>query len=368
MLREDAMNRIGKTLVSLLAMMLLIAPGTVFAQDEVEDLLGPDDELAQGDDDEDRPWAVSMSLRSMVGQGTFAQVSNDTEWAGQIDDGRNAFNRWNLVFGISPSYQVGDFNFSASLSWVQWLTPGGGNATSSLSGGANEPYQFRFQDIGLNAGWRTFTSDALGVSATPSLSVRLPTSKVARTETLLLDVGASLSLRRTFFDKLTLSGGLSANQYFHEYTSPVVDIDVVGHDNVHYRVGGAEDIEPGRISIGGRNLQYQVGTTLGASFGLPANLSASINYGLFNYWTYDVDNDDEFMSEHAKPGRGWSQVTMGSFGLSYQVNEWIGTSLMATTIQTPKTADNKSFRFPFWNFAGAASNSTGITLGVSGSY
>jgi hypothetical protein len=367
MLREDAMNRIGKTLVSLLAVTMLLAPGTVFAQDEIDDLLGPDDEIGE-DSDDDRAWGVNVALRSVVGQGTFARVSNDTEWAGQVDDGRGAFNRWNLVLSLNPTYEIGDFTLGATLSWVQWLTPGGGNLSSSVSGGANEPYQFRFQDIGLDADWRTFTIDALGINATPSLSVRLPTNVTSRMETLLFDAGLNLALTRTFFDKLTLMGTLYGAQWFHEYTSPVVDIDVVGHDNVHYRAGGAEDIEPGRIAVSGRNIQYQLSTSLGASLSLPADFSATISYGLHNYWTYDVPNDDEFMSEHAKPGRGWAQTSVGSFGLSYRVNEWMSTSVMATTLQSPKTSDNKSFRFPFWNFSGAASNSSGVTFMVSGSY
>lgn len=365
---DDAMNRIPSPFVSLLALLLIAVPATAMAQTNVEEMTSPDDDLVEGQDEDDRPWGVSASLRSMVGQGTFASVSNDSEWAGQVDDGSNAFDRWNLVFGITPSYEVGDFSFSANLSWVQWLTPGGGNATSSASGGANEPYQFRFQDISVDAGWRSFTWDALGITASPSMSLRLPTSKVAQMETLLADVGLGVGLQRTFFDKLTLVGELSGSKAFHEFTSPVVEIDTVGQDNVIYRPGGAEDIEPGRIAVDGRNIEYTVGGTVGASFSLPADLSATINYGLFNYWTYDVENDDEFMSEYATPGRGWSQVSLGTFGLSYQVNDWIGTSLMATTIQTPKTADNQSFRFPFWNFTGAAANSTGITFAVTGTY
>ena len=339
--------------------------------EEVEELAEEDDEAAAEEDEEQKPWSIGMSLRSVVGQGTFASPSNDTEWADHefVGDGSGAWNRWNLVYSISPSYQLGDFNFGLNLSWVQWLTEAGGVGTTAGSGGANRAREFRFQDITGDVGWKSYTSERFDATITPGLSVRLPGSASSQTDTFRAEIGGSVSIRRNFFDDLTLIVGVSASRWFHEFTSPVLDIETIGVDNALYRPGEGEDVAPGRFSIGGYNLQYRVSPSLAASLTLPSDFSANISYGLHNYWTYSgPEEDDEFSSENMRAGRGFAQVTAASAGVSYTVNQWVSTSLSLTTIQPPKTTDNKSFRFPFWNFASPASNFSSVTFAVQGSY
>jgi hypothetical protein len=307
----------------------------------------------------DKPWSVSGSIRTSVGQGTFVRPSNDTEFAGEIHDGRGAYNRVNLVFGIAPSYTVGDFSFSGSIALLQWLTAGGG---------INGPYETRLQDLSFGAGWKGHTFESTGIRLTPSVSLTFPTSAVSRTTTMIVDTGASVGLSRNFFGRLTLSYGLSGSKTFHQYTSPVVNIERIGVENAIYRIGGAEDVEPGRIAIEGYNSEYMVGNALSASMRLWGDFSASASYGIYTYWTYYANNDDEFASEYSCTGRCTSQITSNALALSYRLNDWVGLRASLNTAQPPKTADNKSFRFPFWNFGGAAANYSSIQFAVSGSY
>lgn len=361
---------LSATLVFTLA--LSLCAGAAFAQGSADGAI--DDEVAEdaadeAEPDEDKPWTIEMSLSSTVGQGTFVSPSNDTEWAGEIDDGSGAYNRWNLVYSFSPSYELGDFTFGANIAWVQWLTEAGGIRTLALSGGANRAREFRFQDPTFSVDWKSYTSERFGVTATPALSLRIAGDAMSRHDTFRAAPGASISLSRTFYDKLTLVAGLSGDRWFHEFTSPVVEIDTVGVDNVLYRPGEAEDIAPGRVAIDGRNIQYRLSPSIAASLVLPSDFSASLSYGLHNYWSYSADIDDELSPDHAiTERRGISQTAASSISVSYDVNELVDTSLSFNTIQTPRTADQKSFRFPFWNFSNPASNSSAIQFTVTGTY
>ena len=373
MTKKITLPTIGlKLSMGLLVCLLGIAftSSTAVAQDDMAPDAVDEDEIAEEDEEaDDKPWSVTMTLRSMVGQGTFVSVSNDSEFAGDIDDGSGAFNRWNLVYSITPSYQLGDFNFSLNLSWVQWLTEGGGIRTSSVAGGANRAREFRFQDVSGSVGWKSYTSRRFDATVTPSLSFRLPGDALSRNDTFRAEIGGGVSVTRTFLEDLTLTAGISASRWFHEFTSPVVDIETIGVDNALYRPGEAEDVTPGRFSIGGYNLQYRVSPTMSASLDLPSSFSTSISYGLHNYYTYSgPDEDDQFSGEHVRAGRGFSQVTATAVAVNYTVNEWVTTTMSLNTLQPPKTNDNKSFRFPFWNFSGPASNYSSISFIVEGTY
>jgi hypothetical protein len=266
-----------------------------------------------------------------------------------------------MVFGLAPSYTLGDFSFGASISFAQWLTSGG-------EWFSNGPYETRLRDIGLSAGWKGHTFESTKILVTPSLGLRLPTSALSRTQTLLVDTSASVGVSRNFFSRLTLSYALSGAKSFHQYTSPVINVDRIGADNAIFRAGGAEDIEPGRFAIDGYNSEYMVGNALSASMQLWGSFSASASYGIYTYWTYFANNDDEFASELSCTGRCTSQITSNALALNYGVNDWLSVQTSLNTVQPPKTADNKSFRFPFWNFSGAAANYSSIQLGLSGSY
>ncbi|MFU8804688.1 MAG: hypothetical protein ACNA8W_12815 [Bradymonadaceae bacterium] len=362
---------------ALVAGFLLIGSSPVAAQDDMVDpgvdMVDPadeitadmaledelDDVLADEPGEEGKAWNVSGLIRTGIGQGTFAQTSNDTEWEGEIESGAGAFNRVNMLFALTPSYSLGDFSFSGTIAVVQWLTAGGG---------MNAPYETRLQDTSLSAGWSGHTFESSKIRVAPSVTLTLPTSTLSRTQTLIADTSASVGISRNFFERLTLSYGLAGGKSFHQYTTPVVNIERIGMENALYRPGGAEDIEPGRIAIGGYNSEYMVGNSLSAGMRLWGDFSASASYGLYTYWTYRTPDADEFTNERSCTGRCTAQITSNVLALSYKVNDWMGLQGRLMTQQPPKTADNKSFRFPFWNFTGAAANYSYLQFAVSGTY
>lgn len=328
------------------------------AIDEIEDEV-----FADKDDEKDsKDWSVTGSVGIHVGQGTFARVSNDTQWAGEVDDGRGFQSRVSMNFSVTPSYRWKDFTVSSTLSFQQWLTPGGG---------FNAPYEGRFGDIGINAsgGWKGWTIEQLGdLRISPRASVNIPIIRSAMTRTASFrgSVGGGLNVSKNFFSKLTLSYGLSGSRSFHDYTSGVVDIDRIGQENALFRAQGAEAVAPGLLAVGGVNSPWALNNSLSANFRV-GDLSATVTYAYSRRWSYNVTEADEFSSEIQCAGVCSGDSMRGAISLGYRINDWLNLSGGVSSGGLPKTADQRSFNFPFWNFNSAVGPSA-INIGVSGTY
>jgi hypothetical protein len=342
-------------------------------------------EEASEEESEGKNWSAGFSLGSSIGQGTFVDVDSDLSdpgctledqlETGCIAEGTNAFDRANLSYSLSGSYQLADFSFSSSIALVQWLTAGGGR---------NDAYEVRWQDLGLEAGYKGYTFESIGVNIAPSLGLTFPTSQISRFTSLVLGTSLGVGISKTFFDKLNLSLGLSGGKDFHRFTSPVFDAekfeseeelrDGLNPESVVYRSGGSEDLGRGLVAVDGLNTEWSFSGSLSASIPVWDKLRLSAFYALSTFWSYAINADDEMTPdiEGINTGRGVAQVTRTGLTLSYPVTVAdklnLGFSAGLSTGQFPKTSDNKSFRFPFWNFQGAASNASALKFGVSASY
>lgn len=382
----------------LMAGWLALALATpAFAQDEDTNDDEDDASVEKSSDDESeeaekeekpKPWSVGVSLGSRIGQGTFVNVSGDSEFQdencvdpivqGCVGDASNAFDRANLTYGINGSYTIKDFTFSTGLSLSQWLTPGGGLI---------RPNEVRLRDSGLGVGYKGWTIDSVGVSFRPSLGLSFPTSKFARVQTLILGTNLGLSISKQLFDRLGLSLSVGVGRNFHSSEAPLLDAeklerelteeerdnlgDEVRPEAIVFRPG--EEVKPGLVAVGGVNTAWSLSTGIGASFAVYKKLRLSARYSISTSWTYAIDDnpDVEPEGDFIQGNRGVGQGFGTSVGLSYPVQlkkVSLGFSAGIGTGGYPKTSDNQSFRFPFWNTSGAASNASSIRLGVSASY
>lgn len=311
-------------------------------------------------EEDKKAWRIAASLNTSVGQGTFVDIDNNSEFADELGPADEAFDRWSLSFSLTPSYTIADVvTVSTSLAFVQWLTTGGG---------VEEPGEFRFQDIGLSADWVGYEYKPANLSFGAGLGLTFPTSELSQTSSLYVATGISGNVGWTLFDKLSLGYGLSIGKDFHEFTSPVIDDEIAGADNVIWRAGGSERLSDGLTAIDGVNTEWSISNSFSAGFPIVGKLRMGISYSLTTFWAYDVFEEDEFTDPLADPGRGVGQSTSGSISLSYPVHKYLSLSLATRTSVQPKTADNRTFNFPFWNFDGAAANSSQIRFGLSSSY
>ena len=367
------MRRWKKKIMALAVLIGCAAPAGAWAQGADTDVTDPNssEQTDEGDESAEngKSWAIAGSLTSRVGQGTFVSLENDAGVEGTLKGNGTAYDRANLIYSLSPSYQFKEFTFGAEFQLVQWLTAGGGTSTLPVGGGANDPADVYFQDTELSAAWQGHTFDSIGLTLAPSLSVGLPTSKASQISTKYFDISTNLSLSKTFFEKLTLQGIVGFTKYFHKYQSPAISADTGGEGNVLFRAGGAEDIGDGNVIIGGYNTSHVLSFGGVTSINIWESLSGSISYVMVNFYSYPGNREaDEYTAEYAQPKKNFGQAISTSVQLSYGINDYLSVSGGIGSYMSPKTSDNQSFRFPFWNMEGAAANRSWMTLGVSGQY
>jgi len=344
------------------------------SSDEEEDA----DEDEEADEEDDRKWSISLGATTRIGQGTFY----DPEDTGEIEtrcqvglseescDPKNAFDRWANFYSISPGYQISDdFSLSASWSFRHWLTAGGN---------INRVNEVRISDISLGLGWAGHTFDKTNTSISGGLGLGIPISRLSRQTSQILDTSASFSVRQRLVEKVSLGLSVSGGRTFHRYTSPVADLTQIGDGGDEgieggplFRPNGAEDLGDNLVAIGGRNTQHFVSGGLSLSVPVIKKMRASMSYRYSTFWSYKAEipteGDDPLRAEYAQTDRRGDAVS-GSIGLSYSLPKNLGLRLSLSTSQSPKTSDQRSYRFPFWNFEYPAANRSAVSLGLSYSY
>lgn len=343
---------------------------------------------AEEEEEDGKKWSVGARVSSSVGQGTFVNVANDNPYydpsctdpivQGCVGDARSAYDRASLSFGVNAGYRLDDFNFGTSISARKSLTRGGST---------QRPRDMRIGDLGLSAGYKGYTFESIGVSISPGISASLPTSLSSQFATRVLGTNLSVGISRTFLDRLNLSLGVGVGKDFHRSTIPGFNeakwdeedefefLDGNRPESIVYRSG--ENVR-GIVFVDGVNTEWSLSTSLSASFALYKKLSFAASYNFGTYWTYAVSREDHPLYGDVDPeiegfndGRGVGQSVSTSVGLSYPIELGdFGLNLSAGigTGTAPKTDDNRSFKFPFWNFSGAAANGSALRFGISANY
>lgn len=347
----------------------VMAPGAVWAQvDDVpsvgaaeEDLDEVVEEDLESGDVAEKPWSLSATLVNRFYQGMFTDLENDDPGLnpknGQAADPSAAFDRWLNIYVLGGSYTYEDFSFGGEVLWTHWLTVGGG---------LNEPNEIRFEDASVSASWSGYTIEAIDTKVSAGYELGIPLSDVSRTSGLIVSNSLSAGVSRTFFDKLTLKYSLGGSWLPHDQKVATADPEVVGIFRENERV--ADDV----VAIGGVNTEFALSNSLSASIGVWEDLRASIGYTFTKYWTYDQgytpDDPETPNVDGIQYGRMTSDLTTATASLSYPIGDYVSLSGGLRTVQQPKTPDNSSFQFPFWNFTSAARNSSAFQLAITGSY
>lgn len=318
---------------------------------------------------ESRPWTLAMGVSTRIGQGTFVSIDpnpNDRqihcpEALGEQDceEGSNAFDRWSNFYSFSPSYTKGKFTATASWNWSHWLTAGGGLI---------EPNEIRISDLSFDLFWAGHTFGPLRTTVLTDFGFSVPTSRLSQASNMIVDTFGVVALRQPVMGKVFLTGSLTGGKTFHNSTSPAVSIAEVGEDNVLFRANGAEDLGGGLVAIGGRNTEYSLAGGFTATVLLSSKFFTSVRYRYTRFWSYEgfiPEEADPFTSENAFGGRGVGDLSAGSIGLTYRAHPMVFLRASLSTAQAPKTDDQGSFRFPFWNFEAPAANRSAVNFGAS---
>lgn len=292
---------------------------------------------AQVDHARRAPFAVSAKLESGVGQGSF--VADDYA--------RNPYVAWAASF-LPAYYPLPKLTLSAFVKVAQEIT------NSDID---TERQQFLWYDVQLRARYMPGTIPLLGIQTLTEARAYLPTSLVSRYETLVVGALARVVLIRDVGPfSIGYSGSFRKN--FHRYQTPAVDENSGSPPPLYARAGGAEDLRGSTVAIGSNNVSFAFSNLLFVSYGPLRDLSLTLYYGIANAFTYAHHDKDELSSPYATGGRGQRDTAYGGFEIWYRLNERLSFSAGVFTSATPKTEDNQSFRFPFYDFNSTATNLT----------
>lgn len=308
------------------------APAT---HDEVTDDVAPQPE---DDGEPQAPFAISATLESSVGQGSFVADENV----------RNAYVAWGLT--VVPSYKPNkQLRLSILAQVAQELTDSDGDTARQ---------ELRLSDVQLRGRYAIATIPAVEINVAAEGRLYLPASQASQFETLVAGTQARVLLSRELSD--FEFGFVSAfRKNFHSYESPVLNIeDAPTPPPLHVRAGGSEDLAGSAAAVGGNNVSYSFFNELSVGYSPLRDLSFGISYGLSNAFAYASYESDALSSVYADPGRGHRDLAVGSISCSYKLDSRFSFSGGVTTTAAPKTADNQSFRFPFYDFSSTAENLT----------
>lgn len=251
------------------------------------------------------------------------------------------------------------------------------NLVPDPDGGATRPYDTLVGDTLLSLSWSPQEINAEGKEVPmtfpgglrlgASLGGSLPTSRAAHLQTRLFSLSPGISVSRPkLFGKLNLAYSFGVTKNFHQYTNAAVDTSLYPS---LARGDGAEQ-QGTHTLIGTGNTSFAFRNIVSVSYSFTDRLSLSAIYLLFNNFRYYDAPVDQFTSANAVGGRGRSDSQIAFLSLGYTVDEdelWSVSALILTS-SPPFSADNKTYRFPLFDFRSLADNYTNFSFSVNRSF
>lgn len=271
---------------------------------------------------------------------------------------RQPYYGWNIT--ISPRL------FILDNLWLQAAFTMQGELTQSYTSSNTYSRQFMPGDLFLTLKGRV-KIPVVKMDFLPYLRLGAPTSAESRTRDLFLSTAVGFDLTRLFGKHVLLGYTFRFNKNWNGSTNGIVPAGAS-----LARLNGAEDAGSGQIYNGATlTSEFSVFNRLMASFIINDEWSISLILDIQNAWTYRgavSSSRDQYTSENAKTGRGQSDITAGTIDISYQPFKHVGFSLGMTSTQPAFTADNKSLRFPFFDFSSEGNNFTQFYFEVQVTY
>ena len=271
----------------------------------------------------------------------------------------------NLSVAPSYSFEAAGLKLNASASAsasYEYTTP-----DNSLA------RRFNWNDVGLNlSAPAVYKNEFTGISISPTLGLTLPVSRESWWRGSVTNMTAGLGFGRQF-GKLSLGGRVGGSKTFYtEVTQTLSERQQARRDDVENLIFICRT-DQASCGLRGVPSLWALSGGVNASYALLDKLTLSIGINLSKRRAYEVPADE--YSSKALDSNGKSVISangemdmmMGSLGASYRVTDRLMATFSYATAQTPKTADNQRFRFP-WYSPYWTGGYTSLQLGLSTSF
>lgn len=302
--------------------------------------------------DDDKCWGVNGTLGFDLGLGAFTKDKH----------ARKIRSRMTFEVGGYYTIPVIDVDVHAETGFSLWLSEGGGS---------NGKHEFRWTDsnIGFSRNIWEYKNkrSEFSLSFDADLSFTLPTSKVSWTSNLYTTIMPTVSVGIKFA-QLRAGYSITYGHNFNKYTSMTYDPSEV---DVLSRSTGNEILSSHDIAEGGILNEIELTNKFYLGYQFIKELGLNVGLGFADVWTYKTKSNrynDEFVSQYAKVGRGHSQISAGSIALTYTPIKYLSLTLGVMSTQPWKTADQKNYRFPWFDTVSPSKNYTKFLFQVSAQY
>jgi hypothetical protein len=300
--------------------------------------------------------SINASFDSYLGQGTFYNANLYSYLASSLFVGaRYQFSLFHTKFAVSGSgYVVYEYTMPDAPTGRRWNW-------RDLAFSLSAPAIFKEKRFS-------------GISVTPSISATVPITPESWAATTITVVGAGLNFTRSI-GRFDLAASVSGAKGFHR--SWVGQIGAVNDPNGIPTVV-CRSSDPVLCGDQTTNTAFSVGFALSADFRATEALSFSAQYVLRAGWKYPIANAGDPYNPQAVTSSGQAvadtgyvrgpDISITSIAVNYQLSDHWGVSLYTYTAMPPKSADNSSFRFPFWDFTSGPMNYSQIGFSLSASF
>lgn len=304
------------------------------------------------DEEDDKCWGVLGEASVSLGLGAFTKDEH----------ARKIRSRFALQVGAYYTIPVIDVDLHAETGFTQWI---------SKAGGTNGQYEFRWSDSNIGFSREIWTYEnkrkEFSVKFEGDLSFVLPTSKISQTENLYTGISPTLT-SKLGFGPLRFGYEISYTHYFHKYTSRTFDPSEV---DVLSRYAGNEILGSHDIAGGGILVEMALVNKFSIGYKFMDELSMNVGFGFADTWTYKTKSNkerDEYTNKYAHVGRGHQQISGGNISLTYTPLKYLGLTLLMSSEQPWKTADQKTYRFPWFDTISPSKNYTKFIFVVNAQY
>jgi hypothetical protein len=288
------------------------------------------------------PVTLNGKVETGLGQGSF--VANPYA--------RNPYFAWGASF-VPAYYPIPALTLSVFAKISQEVTD------SELD---TEPQQVLFYDMQLRCRYALGQIPKLGIDMFAEARLYLPTSLVSRFETLVIAPLGRFSLIRAF-GPVVLGYSFMFRKNLHRKQSPELENEDSIPSGYLRGVRPEDPRGPSQAPIGGNNVSFSLSNSFFVSYVPISRLSISLYYGISQAFTYRTE-DDQYTSQYAKE-RGQRDTGFGGLDVWFRLDKRFSFSAGMYTGASPKTDDNRSFRFPFYDFHSTALNLTTFYLDVT---
>lgn len=314
-------------------LVVALAPGFAVAADATTKRRAATTEEERG------PFGGGVWLTTSLGRGTF-------------NSGPDHQPLVNLDLSLRPRYT---FDFERDIA-LRLRFDVSADLVENAHGGGTERQQVLASDLLLSGTWGELAEvEAVDLTLSAAFGVVFPTSLASDHAGKLLGLQAAVTATFEPSPWLELAYTLTATKNFNRYDVATLDAgDFAVTPSA--RPGGAEALGGALTATGAGVTEWGLTHTLWADFAPVEGLSIWLGWSLTQAWTNKAIPKDDRSSAHAVGGRGQSDVMTGGLEVGYAVHELLSVALGTSVSQTPKTLDNTSFRFPFWDTTNGSLN------------